>query len=229
VSLCDEKFVWQKNRYFCQICLGRGGLELPISRLLDQTVTTRPLPLYETDGQYTYISLDHFYGYIDNVCRRVARTIAFGHTNLFPEETRSIRLGTYSQCPFKGFPASPYISAKIVFFHLSTHWQNNMGKRSQKLARVVLNFHVFKVWAGSSLNCRSSFWLWKILSMRCVESTWILNHVMKPEKKLFLDTNKIMQVKKYTEQVIRSHDNQTSLIEHELCYSAKKVLSQVRF
>jgi hypothetical protein len=25
------------------------------------------------------------------------------------------------------------------------------------------------VWAGSSLNCRSSFWLWKILSMRCIE------------------------------------------------------------
>jgi hypothetical protein len=45
VSLCDEKFVWQKNRYFCP----------PISRLLDQTVTTRSLPLYKTDGQYTYL------------------------------------------------------------------------------------------------------------------------------------------------------------------------------
>jgi hypothetical protein len=32
-----------------------GGLELPISRLLDQTVTNRPPPLNKTDGQYTYI------------------------------------------------------------------------------------------------------------------------------------------------------------------------------
>jgi hypothetical protein len=49
-SLCDEK-----KDIFAKKCGGRGGLELPISRLLDQTVTTRPLPLYKTDGQYTYI------------------------------------------------------------------------------------------------------------------------------------------------------------------------------
>jgi hypothetical protein len=49
-SLCDKK-----TEIFAKKCVGRGGLELPISRLLDQTVTTRPLPLFKTDGQYTYI------------------------------------------------------------------------------------------------------------------------------------------------------------------------------
>jgi hypothetical protein len=49
-SLCDRK-----TDIFAKKCVGRSELELPISRLLDQTVTTRPLPLYKTDGQYTYI------------------------------------------------------------------------------------------------------------------------------------------------------------------------------
>jgi hypothetical protein len=41
-SLCDKKIdIFAKKR------VGRGGLELPISWLLDQTVTTRPLPLYK--------------------------------------------------------------------------------------------------------------------------------------------------------------------------------------
>jgi hypothetical protein len=61
------------------------------------------------------IGLDHFYGCVDGVCRRVAGAVAFGHTSLFPEEYRSIGLGTCSRCPFEGFPASPCISAEVVF------------------------------------------------------------------------------------------------------------------
>jgi hypothetical protein len=49
-SLCDKK-----TDTFAKKCVGRGGLELPISQLLDQTVTTRTLPLYKTYGQYTYL------------------------------------------------------------------------------------------------------------------------------------------------------------------------------
>jgi hypothetical protein len=49
-SLCDKK-----TDIFAKKIVGRGGLELPISRLLDLTFSTRPLPLYKTDGKYTYL------------------------------------------------------------------------------------------------------------------------------------------------------------------------------
>jgi hypothetical protein len=58
-SLCDKK-----TDIFAKKCVGRGGLELPISRLLDQTVITRPLPLIKLMvNTRIYSDIGHIYIY----------------------------------------------------------------------------------------------------------------------------------------------------------------------
>jgi hypothetical protein len=58
-SLCHKK-----TDIFAKKFVGRGGLELPISRLLDQTVTTRPPPLYKMMvNTRIYSDVGHIYIY----------------------------------------------------------------------------------------------------------------------------------------------------------------------
>jgi hypothetical protein len=46
---------------------------------------------------------------------------------------------------------------------------NTFGKNVNLETKIQKIHWKSRVWAGSSLNCRSSFWLWKIMSERFIE------------------------------------------------------------